>query len=998
MNGNLQHNAGLAKPSGVQWQARWIWGGLEESSRNEWRCFRRDFTMPEEGFESAALSITADSRYIVYVNGVRLGRGPNRSWTFEQSCDKHEVGYLLRAGATNTIAVLVMHFGVATFSYTLGRPGLLAQLDVFQDGNPAFTIGTDRNWRTSIHEGYERHASRMSCQLAFTERVDAERWDEAWTIVSCLQGSWLEARELGEPGMEPWTTVVPSELPPLTEEPMWPVRIRSLHAVEPVAHTFYLDVRAFMAPDSIRHANPMGYVGYVYAVIRADRDGRGTIGFPNGYSPLIQLGLNGNLCRVGEMDGVSPERYWNVSFKQGDNLLWLQLAGSEHGQGLHLGIDADVNVEICSPTKLESSQHDASPFAGIGPFATFEWIDHQDNTSPLMDYVGFHGSRELDEQAFAGYDDYKQLQQVATAAELASFAHLLRDFPTELVGRDSVFALSVWHRSRQERPVPYELQQAVMPNALAGTVPSYEGKDTELIIDFGRELSGYIELELDAPAGTIVDCYGFEYMASGFRQDTYGLDNTLRYRCKEGRQSYTSAVRRGFRYLMVTVRGAARPVKLHGVRMLQSNYPIAEIGRFQCSDPLLDRIWEISKHTTRLCMEDTFVDCPAYEQTFWVGDSRNEALVNYYVFGATDIVKRCLQLVPGSREQSPFYADQVPSGWSSVIPNWTFFWAKACAEYVEHTGDREFAKSIWPHVKFTLTHYLGKLDDRGLLHMKGWNLLDWAPIDQPGDGVVTHQNAILVSTLHSASELARIAGSAEEGVSFAEEGERLRAAINEHLWSETEQAYLDCIHADGRASDVLSMQTQVVAYLCGIAAGDRALTLERYIIAPPPSFVQIGSPFMSFFYYEALVKLGQHELMVQDMRKHYGQMVEHDATTCWEMYPNFAENRANPDQLTRSHCHAWSAAPGYFLGANVLGVRSGAEGWKRVVVAPQPSGLAWARGCVPLPQGGQVEVAWRIIGDSALDLHVRLPADLELDIELPEGWNGTTKVERIGSS
>jgi hypothetical protein len=46
-------------------------------------------------------------------------------------------------------------------------------------------------------------------------------------------------------------------------------------------------------------------------------------------------------------------------------------------------------------------------------------------------------------------------------------------------------------------------------------------------------------------------------------------------------------------------------------------------------------------------MEDTFVDCPAYEQVFWVGDSRNEALVNYYVFGALDIVKRCLRLVPG---------------------------------------------------------------------------------------------------------------------------------------------------------------------------------------------------------------------------------------------------------------------------------------------------------------------------------------------------------------
>lgn len=35
-------------------------------------------------------------------------------------------------------------------------------------------------------------------------------------------------------------------------------------------------------------------------------------------------------------------------------------------------------------------------------------------------------------------------------------------------------------------------------------------------------------------------------------------------------------------------------------------------------------IYEMSLYTTRLCMEDTYVDCPTYEQTYWVGDARNE--------------------------------------------------------------------------------------------------------------------------------------------------------------------------------------------------------------------------------------------------------------------------------------------------------------------------------------------------------------------------------------
>src|SRR5690606_23712911 len=150
------------------------------------------------------------------------------------------------------------------------------------------------------------------------------------------------------------------------------------------------------------------------------------------------------------------------------------------------------------------------------------------------------------------------------------------------------------------------------------------------------------------PSGTIIDVYGVEYMHEDYIQHTYGLDNTFRYICRSGRQRYLSPVRRGLRYIILTVRNNQEPVKLYEVYFNQSNYPVTNAGSFRSSDALLNDIWEISRHTTRVCMEDTFVDCPAYEQVFWVGDSRNEALVHYYLFGDPDIVKRCLRLVPSS--------------------------------------------------------------------------------------------------------------------------------------------------------------------------------------------------------------------------------------------------------------------------------------------------------------------------------------------------------------
>lgn len=39
-------------------------------------------------------------------------------------------------------------------------------------------------------------------------------------------------------------------------------------------------------------------------------------------------------------------------------------------------------------------------------------------------------------------------------------------------------------------------------------------------------------------------------------------------------------------------------------------------------------------------MQDTFTDCPLYEQTHWAGDARNEALIAFGVFGAHDLARR----------------------------------------------------------------------------------------------------------------------------------------------------------------------------------------------------------------------------------------------------------------------------------------------------------------------------------------------------------------------
>ncbi|MBP1966835.1 family 78 glycoside hydrolase catalytic domain [Paenibacillus aceris] len=956
----------------IPWTAKWVWGGIEESPRNEWRCFRKTFDMTANAtVTEAELRISADSRYVAYVNGVRVGRGPVRSWPAEQFYDTHRIGHLLKPGGLNTIAVLVMHFGVSNFYYVRGLGGLLAEVTV----DDKTLAATDDSWRTEKVAAQLTSSPRLSGQQAFSEVYDARRWDEGWRELEFDDSTWSLARELGPVGSGPWKALVPRDIPFLTEEKLYPSRIESLQRVIPPAWTATIDLRYAMCPSSADHANKVNYIGYLATVLVMPEAGKVTLGFPNG-ARNEQLWIDGQL--VQDWYGASRERFFDVHLDAGEHFIQMDISWRDHGHPFHIAADAKIPFSFRCPMGDRET-----PFILMGPFDETVEIDTQVTRGVNVndrDFIRSAGAKSM--------------------LELEWIQDQIRPLSASFYTEHDVFGANVWRPVAELYSIPQQLERCLLATPEYAEIPRFTDCDTEIVIDFGKQRSGFHGFEIEAPEGTIIDFYGIEYMKAGFRQHTYALDNTFRYISRGGRQSYESPVRRGLRYAVLTVRGATGPVKLFETYVIQSTYPVVDAGSFQCSDPLLNDIWEISRHTTRLCMEDTFVDCPAYEQTFWVGDSRNEALINYYIFGALDIVKRCLRLVPGSKDLSPLYLDQVPSGWTSVIPNWTFFWMIACLEYVEHTGDRAFATEMWPSIRYTLEHYLQHINKDGLLEIRGWNLLDWAPIDQPDNGVVTHQNLFLVKALRQAGELAMVAGiPSRDIVEFEQVASLLAKAIQDKLWDEDRKAYIDCIHEDGRRSNIYSMQTQVVALLCDVAQSDQKEQLERYLVDPPASFVQIGSPFMAFFYYEALEATGRESFMLEDIRRNFGGMIQQGATTCWELYPNTHENKADPLLLTRSHCHAWSAGPAYFLGRSVLGVKRDAFGWKKVRIEPVPCGLRWARGAVPLPDGGAIEVEWQLEENEML-LRVSAPEDVELDIRLPEGITGritTVTTKRLPS-
>src|SRR4051812_29256293 len=109
----------------MRWSGQWIapeartldplTSGLHGGPRNgsfSRSLFRRTFELRDVPTNAPA-RLTADSRYVLWVNGHEVGRGPARSQPSRQRYDSYDLAPYLVAGA-NVVAVLVTYYGQAT--------------------------------------------------------------------------------------------------------------------------------------------------------------------------------------------------------------------------------------------------------------------------------------------------------------------------------------------------------------------------------------------------------------------------------------------------------------------------------------------------------------------------------------------------------------------------------------------------------------------------------------------------------------------------------------------------------------------------------------------------------------------------------------------------------------------------------------------------------------------------------------------------------------------
>ena len=769
---------------------------------------------------------------------------------------------------------------------------------------------------------------------------------------------WPRAREFHAAGAGPWQDLHPRDVRFLTREPVFPQRMMEAQVVSAPQHIVTFDLKHLCYPQD-RTANIMPFAAVL-----------GTLLVSN-HSRDLRLNTDTNgfrcFCRGREVtDGI-------LRLQPGDNLLTL-LVQNDYGHGcydLGLGFDDVTDLGWRNPCASE----DTNPWALINLAVGFVPPSNITNTTHDTGPAEFAGRAE----PFAVCGDAASFARAAAASQYRPIPHgemFLANSTLQFRFRE------VQHNASPQVDDPAALLSA---NHEWTTVAPAATGDVELCLDFGQELIGWVEFEVEAAAGTIVDVNLIEFRIGEELQHTNGNRNGLRYICREGVNAFTSLKRRAGRYLFLTLRNQTGPVRIRTIRLLLATYPVERQGEFRCSEPLLTRIWEISAYTLRLCMEDTYTDCPLYEQTLWVGDARNESLYNNICFGANDITLRCLRLTAQSLDDMPITGCQVPSGWDIILTAWSLLWVQNVWEYYQASGDASGLMELYPAVKQNLQAIEAYCTERGgLLSIQVWNLFDWAPIDQD-HRTVLHNSLFLIGALDATHSAAAQLGRMDDVAWLETWRHRVHNAIVA-LWDPVKGGYPDAIRDDGTISPTLSQHTSALALIHDVFPDNTARACAlRNLLDPPAGMVHIGSPFALQYVMEALEKVGDARNALNMIRRSWRDMIDSDATTCWETFRGWEAKIP-----TRSHCHAWSSTPVYVLNRSVLGILPAAPGATEVMVSPHPCDLEWAEGASASPHG-PLHVGWRIKGG---DLHIQvdMPSSVHWRIVRNPDWQTFTRI------
>ena len=242
------------------------------------------------------------------------------------------------------------------------------------------------------------------------------------------------------------------------------------------------------------------------------------------------------------------------------------------------------------------------------------------------------------------------------------------------------------------------------------------GKGDWLILDFGREIHGSIQIANSAKGGKKkkFSSQGDAKVRVRFGESVSETMSELKGKLDGATATNDHAIRddvvslpwlgrreigeTGFRFARIDNVGDSA-VQIEYVRAVSLMRPWKRLGSFRCSDMRLNKVWETAARTAHLCCQDYIWDGIKRDRLVWMGDTHPETKAVLAVFGAQDIVPETLD----------YAAATTPPGnaWMNNMPTYTLWWIRNLAEWHRFAGDRAYLAKHAQYLAETVGHVLG---------------------------------------------------------------------------------------------------------------------------------------------------------------------------------------------------------------------------------------------------------------------------------------------------
>jgi alpha-L-rhamnosidase len=425
-----------------------------------------------------------------------------------------------------------------------------------------------------------------------------------------------------------------------------------------------------------------------------------------------------------------------------------------------------------------------------------------------------------------------------------------------------------------------------------------------------------------------------------------------------------------FRYVEVT--GFPGKPDLNTIEGLRMNTDLQETGSFECSNPMFNRIQEMTKWTFLSNVFSVQSDCPAREKLGYGADIVTTAEAFSYNFDMSNFYRKVVQDFVNDVRPNGGMSEIAPNigindqgmGGDTGSPGWQLAFPFGIKLLYDYYGDISTATKHYEVLKRQVDFMHSVTPDNIVQKcISDHESIDKKPVALSATAFYYHHVKIL-------AEFASVLNKNDDAITYMKLADEIKAAFVKTFLKPGTGVF----DSGTQAAQLISLYYDLVPENEKAKAVDHLLTEIYNKHKGHLSTGIFATKFMFDFFRQQNRNDVSYSVANQRSFPGWGNMLANGATTLYESW-------AYPDTVcSQNHPMFGSISEWYYK--SLLGINSTAPGFRKFEIKPQPAGdLTWAKGHYDAVVG-RIVSEWKIEGVRFF-LNVSIPANTTAIVYVP---------------